>query len=82
MAFPLQVVLRYAGGDHAPREQLVLATGAVGVEMGVEATLIKGLQPTVQGEILLPGVKLCAFKPAKPLFMRFAPLKSNRESVD
>ena len=63
MALPQQVLLRDAGGDHAPRHQLVLRAGAVGVEMGVEAALVKGLQPTVQGEILLPGVKLCAFTP-------------------
>ena len=63
MALTLQIVLRHAGGDHAPRQQLVLGPGAVGVEMRVKAGLVEGLQPAIQGEILLPGVKVSAFTP-------------------
>ena len=63
MALTTKMDLRHAGGDHAPGEQLVLAAGAVGVEMGVKAARVEGLQPAIQGEILLPGVKVSAFTP-------------------
>ena len=61
----LEVGGRHAGGDHAPRQDLILAAAAVGVKMRVEAALFKGLHPAVQVKVILPRAERFALAPRR-----------------
>ena len=59
----LQVRRRNTGGDHAPRQDLILAAAAVGVKMRVKSALFKGRHPAIQIKVILPRAERFTLAP-------------------
>ena len=49
--------------------------------MGIQSAFVKGLQPPLQREILLPGVKLCAFTPCGLQHFAHSPVAPSQHSL-
>ena len=60
-----EVLLRHAARDHRPGHQLVLFALAVGVKVRVKTAFLEGLEPAVEGEILLPRGEVLALVPRR-----------------
>ena len=59
----LQIPRCNAAGDHAPRQNFILAAAAVGVKVRVKTALLKGLHPAVQIKIVLPRAERLTLAP-------------------
>ena len=66
---------------YRPTRGMVLFPGAVGVKMGIQPALVKGLQPAVQGEILLPGIQLGPLAPGGLQDLPHAPVPPGQDGL-